>query len=126
MRKPEVYEITSKGVTQHKSHTRAAENQAKMISPCFRAFQQDWARGEATGWSRDGRRIAWLFYVHTTACMGSNDYGPVPPEKQWKPFWMISDVESGQIVPGSIHIVQGDEPTDYPTDPMYDEFRPGR
>ena len=55
--------------------------------------------------------------------MGPEELGSVPPNKQWKPFWMISDAETGAILPGSMRIDRSDKTPLLPRDRLYNEFR---
>lgn len=123
MDRPEVYEIRRGRVIQHEGMTREARKQAIRISPCLGAVPWNFVRGEAEGWSSDGKRIAWYFETDTDACMGPHELGAVPPNKQWKAFWMISDAASGRIVPGSIRIIPDDKTGYSPQDAMYAEYR---
>ncbi|HEX6603844.1 MAG TPA: hypothetical protein VF027_03050, partial [Sphingomicrobium sp.] len=121
MDRPEVYEIGPDRVILHDLTAPAAE-EARRVSPCLRKVKWDFVNGETAGWSSDGKRIAWLFVTRTDACMSQNEYGPVPRNERWKPFWMISDAETGAILPGSVRIDERDGPAKFPSDRMYAEF----
>ncbi|WP_294120650.1 hypothetical protein [Sphingomonas sp.] len=123
--RPEVYEITRGTVAQRPAMTLEGLKQARRISPCLPNPDWDWATGLAYGWSRDGRKIAWLFTTRPDACVGLDHEGEIPPEKQWKSFYMISDAETGAIVSGSIRIDKSEGPAELPSDGPYYEFRPG-
>ena len=123
--RPEVYEIKGSRVVQHKRITWQARKQAIRISPCLRKLKWDFVRGDAVGWSRDGKKLAWYFETDTDACMGPREVGPVPRNEQWKAFWMISDAATGTIVPGSIRIIPEDKSHYYPPDKLYAEYRHG-
>lgn len=123
MDRPEVYEIRGDRVIPHDGITREAKREAIRLSPCLQRVKYDFVMGDAVGWSRDGKKIAWYFETDTTACMGANETGPVPPKEQWKAFWMISDAATGMIVPGSIRIIPDDSSGYFPSDRLYAEFR---
>jgi hypothetical protein len=122
MDRPEVYEIGPNRVILH-DLTRAAAREAKRISPCLRNVKWDFVHGNPHGWSSDGKKIAWGFTTRTDACMSADEYGPVSKEDQWKPFWMISDAETGEIIPGSVRVHEGDGRAQFPSDGMYSGFQ---
>lgn len=123
MDRPEVYEIKAGRVLRHQGITHEARKQAIRISPCLRNVDPDFVMGDAIGWSRDGKRIAWYFETNIDACMGPRETGPVPLKDRWKAFWMISDAATGAIVTGSIRIIPDDASDYFPGDKLYAEFK---
>jgi len=120
---PEIYEIVDGAVVRRAETSKEGLKQAQRISPCLRNLNWDWATGLAYGWSSDGRKIAWLFTTRPDACVGLDHEGEIPPEKRWKSFYMISDAETGAIVPGSIRIDESEGPAVLPKDGPYAEFQ---
>jgi|SRR6185369_15990804 len=125
MDRPEVYEIAGGRVILH-DLTAGAAKEAKRISPCLRRVKWNFVQGDAVGWSNDGKRIAWYFETRPDACMGPDEFGPVPPNEWWKSFWMISDAETGAVLADSIRIIPDDKPAHFPDDKLYAEYHPGR
>lgn len=123
MDRPEVYEIRNSRAISRDQFRRTGQKLAQKMFSCLPQSSRDWASGSALGWSKDGRRIAWVFITRTDMC--SPDYGGmrVPYEKSWKPVWMISEIPSGRIVSGSAHVDQSEGALKIPKDHRYDEFR---
>lgn len=118
---PRLFEITPQGVVEHGRHLQTAAAKAREISPCLPAGHH-WVTGDGLKWSKDGSRIAWIFRTRHDMCVFfANDGRPIPPDKRWKPFLMISDVESGVIVPGSVRLLGGENFT-FPTDGPFANF----
>ncbi|HMO75214.1 MAG TPA: hypothetical protein PKD48_07700 [Sphingopyxis sp.] len=81
------------------------------------------ASGSGLKWSRDGRRLAWVYTTRPDMCVFYGDMsGPIPADKQWKPFLMISDVETGDVVEDSVRLLPDDGKWDFPTDGPYADF----
>ncbi|WP_260580985.1 hypothetical protein [Sphingopyxis sp. PET50] len=122
LEQPRVFQITPSGVIEHRDHLRAGLAQAHRISPCLPVDKLE-ASGSGLKWSRDGRRLAWVYVTRPDMCVFYGDMsGPIPADKQWKPFLMISDVDTGGVVAGSIRLLPGDGKWDFPTDGPYADF----
>jgi hypothetical protein len=123
MDRPEVYEVKNGRVIAHNEFRRVGLALAQRLFPCLPQARTDWANGAVQGWSKDSRRIAWVFITRTDMC--SKDYGgrSVSYEKSWKPIWMISEIPSGRIIEGSVHIDRSETGLKLPADHRYDEFR---
>lgn len=122
MDRPEVYEITEHGVVSHDEFRRQGLRLAQRHFPCLPQQRGDWANGVTIGLSRDGRRLAWVFVTRTDMC--SEEWGgkTVPIDRNWKNILMISDVVTGEIVPGSVHLIESLDKIELPRDAMYAEF----
>ena len=123
MDRPEIYEITKHGVVSHDEFRRQGLRLAQRRFPCLPQNHGDWASGVTIGLSKDGRRLAWVFVTRTDMC--SEDWGgkTVPFKDNWKNFLMISDVDSGKIVPGSVHYFEDPDHFKIPRDPLYDDIQ---
>jgi hypothetical protein len=123
LERPRVFEITSRGIVEHDRFLKIGEDMARRISPCLpQPKPWLWVTGTGLRWSKDGRRLAWVFNTRPDMCISDSDFqGSIPPDKQWKPFLMISDVESGKIVDGSVRLLP-DAKWDFPTDGPYADF----
>ncbi|MBL0917024.1 MAG: hypothetical protein IBJ13_16450 [Sphingopyxis sp.] len=122
LERPRVFEMTSSGVVEHRRHLKAGLTKAHTISPCLPVEKME-ATGSGLKWSRDGRRLAWVFTTRPDMCVFYGGMsGPIPPAKQWKPFMMISDVRTGEIAEDSIRLLSGDGKLDVPTDGPYRDF----
>lgn len=123
MDRPEIYEMKHRRVISHDQFRRTGQKLAQKLFPCLPQSSVDWASGWTVGWSKDSRRIAWVFITRTDMC--SPDYGgkSVPHAKNWNPIWMISEIPSGRIVAGSVHIDRSQGALKLPKDHRYDEFR---
>jgi hypothetical protein len=123
---PEVFEITASGVIERDQFARVAEVEAHRRYPCMPSGESlpwIWLNGVLYGWSRDGSRIAWAFTTRTDICLPDGHTGAVRPEWDWQPFLMISDVRTGAIVPGSVRVLEGNDPFGkLPTDGPYAAF----
>jgi hypothetical protein len=131
MRQPRVFEITTQGVKEHHAFLLAGQRQAIRSNPCLgdgsfeanwgRPRQPYWASGEAYRWSSDGRRLLWQFQTRIDACVERDETGPIDPDDQWNPVWMISDVETGVVDPASVRVIR-DGDNAFPTDGPYADF----
>lgn len=122
LQRPRLFEITPKGIVEHDRHLRAAAAKAREISPCLPAGDH-WTTGDGLKWSKDGRRIAWIFETRPDMCVFlTHREGPIPPDKRWKAFLMISDVESGALIADSIRILPVDGKWSFPDDGPYRDF----
>jgi len=123
MDRPEAYEIRNGHVISNDQFRRTGQRLAQRLFPCLPQSGADWANGAVLGWSRDSRRIAWVFITRADMC--SPDYGgrSVPEFKNWRPVWMISEIPSGRIISGSVHIDRSEGTLKAPSDHRYDEFR---
>lgn len=122
LEQPRVFRITPSGVAEHRDHLRAGLIQAHRISPCLPIDKME-ASGSGLKWSRDGRRLAWVYTTRPDMCVFYGDMsGPIPADKQWKPFLMISDVETGDVVEDSVRLLPDDGKWDFPTDGPYADF----
>lgn len=122
LEQPRVFQVTPSGVIEHRRHLDAGLAQAHRISPCLPVDKMK-ASGSGVRWSRDGRQLAWVYATRPDMCVFYGDMtGSIPPDKQWKPFLMISDVESGAIVDGSVRLLPDDGKWDFPTDGPYTNF----
>ena len=122
MDRPEVYEITDRGVIAHDRFRMEGLRLAQRKFACLPRIERDWASGSAIRWSRDGRRVAWIFITRTDICRGEYGGKAVSDAEQWRPFLMISDVESGAIVPGSVRIMEDLDKFEMPNDGPYRVF----
>lgn len=122
LERPRVFEITPTGVVEHRRHLEVGLAKAHEISPCLPVGKME-ATGSGLKWSRDGRRLAWVFTTRPDMCVFYGDMsGPVPADKQWKPFMMISDVQTGAIVDRSVRLLPDDGKWDVPADGPYRDF----
>lgn len=131
MERPRIFEIRDNLIVEHDRFLIEGQALAIKINPCFadgsfeanwgRPPQRKWANGTGYRWSRDGRRIIWQFQTRTDSCRDRDDIGPLQPEDVWRSFFMISDVESGNVDPASIRII-GDESRGIPVDGPYAGF----
>ncbi len=70
------------------------------------------------GWSSDGSRLAWIMQTRIDVCMDEGQTGPVLPHQVVHPVLLISDLDTGEVIEGSVVVVEGDEFT-MPTDGLY-------
>lgn len=123
MDRPEGYEIVNGRVVSHDQFRRVGQREAQRLFPCLPRSSRDWANGSTAGWSKDSRRIAWVFITRTDMCSKQFGGKSVTDGKSWRPIWMISDVASGRIIPGSERIDNSEGGLHLPRDHRYDEFR---
>jgi hypothetical protein len=122
LEQPRVFQVTPSRVVEHRRHLDAGLAQAHRISPCLPIDKME-ASGSGVRWSRDGRQLAWVYATRPDMCVFYGDMtGSIPPDKQWKPFMMISDVESGAIIDGSVRLLPDDGEWNFPTDGPYANF----
>lgn len=131
MRQPRVFEITAEGVIERYALLLEGQRTAIRLNPCLgdgsfeanwgRSRQRYWANGEAYRWSRDGRLLLWQFQTRIDACMERDETGPFQPDDEWNPFFAISDVETGVVIPSSIRVIH-DGNNAFPTDGPYADF----
>jgi len=122
LEQPRVFQITLSGVVEHRRHLEVGLAQAHRISRCLPVDKIE-ASGSGLKWSRDGRRLAWAYVTRPDMCVFYGDMsGPIPADKQWKPFLMISDVDTGAVVADSIRLLPDDGKWDFPTDGPYADF----
>ncbi|MCW0197032.1 hypothetical protein [Sphingopyxis sp.] len=122
---PRVFQITGDRVVEHMGFLRTGENKAREISPCLPAPKRRlWVTGDGLRWSKDGRRLAWRFYTRPDTCLRdeADIYRDIPAEDQWRPFLMISDVTTGEIIDGSIRILPDGGKWSFPVDGPYRDF----
>lgn len=125
LERPRVFEITSRGLVEHVRFLKRGEDMARGISPCLpRAKPWLWVTGTGLRWSLDGHQLAWVFATRPDMCIDLDNWegGPIPADKQWKPFLMISDIETGAVVGDSIRLLPDDGKWNFPTDGPYAEF----
>jgi hypothetical protein len=125
LQRPRVFQIIDGRVVEHTAFLRVGENKARQISPCLPAAKSWlWVTGDGLRWSKDGRRLAWRFFTRTDMCVFDDpDFlGSIPAEKQWRPFLMISDVTTGEIVARSIRLLPDDGKWTFPSDGPYRDF----
>lgn len=122
LERPRVFQITPSGIVEHRRHLRTGLAEAHNVSPCL-PVEKMGATGSGLKWSRNGRQLAWVFATRPDMCVfyGSMS-GPIPADKRWKPFMMISDVETGAIVEGSARLLPDDGRWAFPTDGPYRSF----
>lgn len=113
MQTPEVFEITSTGVVKHDIFILRGQEEARKQFPCLPNLNRAWVNGNVLGWSADGRRIAWSLMTRIDVCMGPKEYGPVPKAKQVFPMVMVSDIETGEVVAGSVIVLDSDSELDF-------------
>jgi hypothetical protein len=126
---PEVYDVTASGVVRQDAFKLAAVDAAIAAFPCLARYRGlDLATGGIAGWSEDGRYLAWVFQTRVDVCLWPNQTGAIPPELSVDPMLMISDLDTGKIVPGSFRVLHGDqpEPFDLPSDGPYARIMRGR
>lgn len=122
LEQPRIFEIAPSAIVEHRRHLQTGLAKAHSISPCLPVEKME-TTGSGLKWSRDGRRLAWVFTTRPDMCVFYGDMtGSIPPDKQWKPFMMISDVKSGAIVDGSVRLLPDDGKWDFPTDGPYANF----
>lgn len=123
LQRPRVFQIADGRVMEHDAFLKRGEDKAREISPCLPAAKSWlWVTGDGLRWSKDGRRLAWAFNTRPDMCFSEAELrGPILPDKQWKPFLMISDIESGKIVEGSVRLLP-DAKWDFPADGPYADF----
>lgn len=124
LQRPRVFQIAGDRVIEHDAFLKRGEDKARELSPCLPpAKAWLWVTGDGLRWSKDGRRLAWAFDTRPDMCFSEAErIGPVPPARQWKPFAMISDVETGAIVDGSVRLLPSDAKWDFPADGPYAGF----
>lgn len=123
LERPRVFEIRRGEVVEHADFLERGEEAARSLFPCMPGkLQWRWITGDGLRWSKDGHRLAWAFQASPRICMDPDwAGGEVPPDKQWKPFLMISNVDTGAIVPGSVRLLENQEFV-FPTDGPYADF----
>lgn len=124
LQRPRVFQIARDRVIEHDAFLKRGEDKARELSPCLPpAKGWLWVTGDGLRWSKDGRRLAWAFNTRPDMCFSEAEHiGSIPPAKRWKPFLMISDVESGAIVDGSVRLLPDDGKWDFPTNGPYADF----
>jgi hypothetical protein len=111
-----LFQIVGRRAVERPALARSAVRIATRRYPCLRP---DWVNPSGVRWSRDSRRILLVTISASYAC--SPEFGARPGS--WQPLWMIGEVRSGRIVPGSIRVDRGNEGLRMPTDGPYRPFR---
>jgi hypothetical protein len=109
MQVPEVFEITATGVVKHDKFLLGGAAEARRQFPCLAKIGFRYPNGDIVGWSQDGRKVAWVLMTRLDVCMGPADAGPVPPDKQVEPLFLISDVDTGEVMPDSVVVWTADD-----------------
>jgi hypothetical protein len=110
---PEVYDVTASGVVRQDAFKLAAVDAAIKAFPCLARLRGlDLATGGIFGWSDDGRYLAWILVTRTDVCVSPEHSGAIPPELSVDPMLMISDLDTGAIVPGSFRVLDDDQAED--------------
>ena len=113
-----VFEIASDGVRERDSFNISAHSAYAGKFPCLAPFDGGSNRGRIQGWSADGRHLAWTMMTRLDVCMEVGEIGPVPLEKQVFPVSVISDLDTGEVVEGSVRVLDWDNLT-MPKDGRY-------
>jgi len=123
LQRPRVFQMAGGRVVEHDAFLKRGEDKAREISPCLpTAKPWLWVTGDGLRWSKDGRRLAWAFNTRPDMCFSEVEHlGSIPPGQRWKPFLMISDVESGAIIEGSVRLLP-DAKWSFPVDGPYADF----
>jgi hypothetical protein len=108
----QVFEMVGGRAVERPALGRAAVRLAVRRYPCLppRGVLPNGAR-----WSADSRRIVLWTISRPDVCSGmwGNRRG------EWRPLWMIGDVQSGRIDPASIRVQVDGTPFDMPRDGPY-------
>lgn len=126
---PEVYEVTAGRVVRQDAFKLAAVDAAIAAFPCLARYRGlGLATGGIAGWSDDGRYLAWVFQTRTDMCMWPDQTGAVPPDLRVQPILMISDLDTGAVVPGSFRVLDDDQAEGFnlPGDGPYQRITQGR
>ncbi|MBA4043978.1 MAG: hypothetical protein C0471_06105 [Erythrobacter sp.] len=103
---PEVYDVTADGVVRRDAFKLTAVDAAIAAFPCLSRYRGlGLAAGGIAGWSEDARYLAWVFETRLDVCLPPEHTGAVPPELTVEPMLMISDLDTGAIVPGSFRVL---------------------
>jgi hypothetical protein len=103
---PEIFQITPRGVIKRDEFAHAAQARAHNMYPCLPSDGKDiWLAGSIFKLSRDGAKLAWAFTTRPNMC--NFDGPPKSQEEQmpWHSFLMISDLDTGEIVRGSVRVL---------------------
>ncbi|MCM0000802.1 MAG: hypothetical protein NBV68_15595 [Erythrobacter sp.] len=126
---PEVYDVTASGVVRQDAFKLAAVDAAIAAFPCLARYRGlDLATGGIAGWSDDGRYLAWVLETRTDMCLWPDQTGAVPPDLRVQPMLMISDLDTGAIVPESLRVLASDQAEGFklPRDGPYQRITQGR
>lgn len=113
MQVPEAYEITPRGVTRREGFLLAGQDAARDRFPCLPELDREWANGNVLGWSRDGRRLAWVLRTRIDVCVDPDHAGPIPADRVVHPLMMVSDLDSGRVIDGSVVVLDDEEADDF-------------
>lgn len=108
-----VFEIVGRTAVERPALVRAAVRTATSRYPCL---PPDQVLPNGARWTRDGRGIVLVTVSRPGACApegGARRPGP------WRSLWMIGEVGSGRILPGSIRVQPNDRPPRMPVDGLY-------
>lgn len=124
---PEIFQITAGGVIERDQFAHAAQAKAHEMYPCLPPDRKDiWLAGSIFSLSRSGDRLAWAFTTRPDACAPPGYVGSLDkPEWRWHSFLMISNLDTGKIVPGSVRVLDDDKPfadEKLPRDGPYENF----
>lgn len=126
---PEVYDVTADGVVRRDAFKLTAVDAAIAAFPCLSRYRGlGLAKGGIAGWSEDARYLAWVFETRLDVCLPPEHTGAVPPELTVQPMLMISDLDTGAIVPGSFRVLDDDQAEGFrlPEDGPYRRITQGR
>ena len=106
----QILEIQSSGIVEHIAIQKTAQAITLRQTPCLsQAIRTPWwLSGVALRWSRDGSRIAWATMPRVDDCYFPNPApNPIPPEQRVAAMLLISDAETGAIIPQSMRAQHG-------------------
>ena len=101
-----LFEIVGRAALERRGLPRSAVRIATRRYPCL---TRDWVYPEGVRWARDSRRIVLFTISSSYVC---TELGP--RRGSWHPLWMIGDVRSGRVEPGSIRVQRNDRPPQMP------------
>lgn len=110
----QLFQIVGGKAPERRTLVRAAIRQAVHRYPCL---PPNMVLPNGTKWSRNGKRIVIVTISRPDVCeTWSRRHGT------WRSLWMIGDIRTGRIVPGTIRIQADDKPLEMPKDGPYADF----
>ena len=114
----QLFEIVGKTVVERKKLSEAAVRIATRRYPCL---PPEMVLPNGVKWSSDSRRIAIVTVSAPYAC---KEFGRVPGT--FKSLWMIGDVKTERVLPGTTIAQADDKPFALPARKPFQEFRSDR
>ena len=110
----QVFEMVGDRAVERPALVKAA---VRLASRRYSCLQPDMILPNGVQWSRDSRRVILVTISRPDAC---TDFGR--HRGTWHSLWMIEDVPSGRIEPGSVQVQPDDKPFRTPTTGAYSIF----